>query len=409
MQEIIKSKMEIELNEIEIEQRRCSHCGRLINGYDFTEFDEKIFCDECSNDLLTTCDDCGEVVYRENCYINYNQNMTICDWCYEDHWTTCEDCGTMIHIDDAYWTDGEYYICEYCRDEYTSCERCGALVHNDYIYCEYDGDYDYLCEHCHDTYGQNSRIIHSYNYKPQPIFYGDGVRYIGVELEIDKGGEDNENAKLLLDTANENDERIYIKHDGSINDGFEIVSHPMTIDEHINNMKWDKVMIDALNMDYRSHNTSTCGLHLHVSRRAFGDTYATQDENIAKVLYFVEKHWDNILNFTRRTIENLEHWASRYGIEENAIKTYEKAKGDYNRYRAINLRNDNTIEFRMFRGTLKYSTFIATLQFVDFLCEYCINSTIEAIQNCDWYEFTESIDGDKNAELIEYLRNRNLM
>ena len=32
-------------------------------------------------------------------------------------------------------------------------------------------------------------IIHDYYYKPEPIFYGDGPRYLGVELELDDGGE----------------------------------------------------------------------------------------------------------------------------------------------------------------------------------------------------------------------------
>jgi hypothetical protein len=91
---------------------------------------------------------------------------------------------------------------------------------------------------------------------------------MGVELEFDCGGENNENAKSLLDIANKNGEHIYCKHDGSLNEGFEIVSHPMTLDYHLHEMKWCEVMEEALSLDYLSHNTSTCSLHIHVNRDA---------------------------------------------------------------------------------------------------------------------------------------------
>ena len=45
-------------------------------------------------------------------------------------------------------------------------------------------------------------IIHDYYYKPEPIFYGDGPRYLGVELELDDGGENEFCASKLLDIAN---------------------------------------------------------------------------------------------------------------------------------------------------------------------------------------------------------------
>ena len=38
----------------------------------------------------------------------------------------------------------------------------------------------------------------------------------------------------------------------------------------------------------------------------------------------------------------------------------------------MNLTNDDTIEFRMFRGTLKFNTLIATLQLVDRVCDVAI-------------------------------------
>ena len=80
---------------------------------------------------------------------------------------------------------------------------------------------------------------------------------MGVELEVDIGGEYDDNASVLLNIANESEERIYCKHDSSINDGFEIVSHPMSLDYHMNEMNWSEVFAKAIAMDYRSHYTFT--------------------------------------------------------------------------------------------------------------------------------------------------------
>ena len=45
------------------------------------------------------------------------------------------------------------------------------------------------------------QVIHSYDYRPEAIFYGDGPRYFGVELEIDSGGEDDDNAQQIMRKA----------------------------------------------------------------------------------------------------------------------------------------------------------------------------------------------------------------
>lgn len=163
-----------------------------------------------------------------------------------------------------------------------------------------------------------SRYIHDYSYKPDPEFKGEGKRYFGVELEVDYGGKDNDNAKEVLDIANYDRENIYIKSDGSLDDGFEIVTHPMTLNYHINLMPWEEVMRKLIRMGYKSHKAGTCGLHIHINRTAFGDTYDEQENVVARILFFIEHHWDKILKFSRRTEVQMERWAARYGMKNKA-------------------------------------------------------------------------------------------
>ena len=52
------------------------------------------------------------------------------------------------------------------------------------------------------------------------------MRYYGVELEIDMGGRDDDNADNLYNIANRESDVLYIKSDSSLDEGMELVSHP---------------------------------------------------------------------------------------------------------------------------------------------------------------------------------------
>lgn len=80
----------------------------------------------------------------------------------------------------------------------------------------------------------------------------------------------------------------------------EIVTHPMSLEYH-KDFCWDRVMKKAVYLGYRSHQTSTCGLHIHANRDSLGLNRDEQDEVISRILYFVEHHWNEMLKFSRRT------------------------------------------------------------------------------------------------------------
>ena len=169
-------------------------------------------------------------------------------------------------------------------------------------------------------------------------------------------------------------------------------------------------MEEALEMDYVSHNASTCGLHIHVGRSAFGDSDEAQEAGIGRVVFFVEKHWNELVKFSRRGATQLNRWAARYAtISDTAKETYRKAKDKYaGRYVAVNLENYATIEFRMFRGTLRYQTFAATLQLVDEICQLAINCSDGDLEALSWSEFVSAIDAEAKPELIAYLKSKRL-
>ena len=351
----------------------CSNCHNEFAAELLTEFGHQRLCPDCLARNTVICSHCGDRIWDDD---NAGTGDTpLCQHCYDEYYENCTDCGTLLRREDCYYTDGD--------DDRPYCPDCYRKV-------------------------EEKAAIHDYGYKPAPQFCGDGSRFFGVELEIDEGGEDRSNAATLLDIANSDGlAHIYCKHDASLDDGFEIVTHPMTLSYHLSDMPWEDVLHEAVRMGYTSHQACTCGLHVHMNRTAFGDSEDEQDAAIARVLYFFEKHWEELLKFSRRTQDQLDRWAARYGFKEQPkdILTHVKAGRHRGRYTAVNLTNAETVEFRMFRGTLKYNTLCATLQLLDRICDVALSMSDEQLKAMSWTTF---VSGCTQTELVRYLKERRL-
>ena len=336
----------------------------------------------------------------------------VCKYCREHgSYHQCEDCGDWFLNEDMRGDDNDIWVCDYCYDEsWYTCNNCECLVHADDVHEINDC---YYCETCAEEIEDENETIHDYSYKPDPDFYhtqedfthGTPL-YMGVELEVDKG----EDPQKLAEELQGNVSEIYCKHDGSLEDGVEIVSHPCTLAYHTDELDWEWIRKKCCEYGFTSHDAGTCGLHVHVNRDFFGNNQNEIDLNIAKVVLLVNRFWEShMIPFSRRTEEQLNHWASKNEItledDDNDATLANKARDLRNkgRYYAVNLRNANTIEFRLFRGTLKASTFNATLQFVDTLCRFAKELNINDINKTTWEDIFRDVD---YPDLIDYLTKR---
>ena len=348
------------------ETRICANCGAEHPLDAMFRIGSDWLCESCADEFTVVCDACGERVYSEDAV--EDSNYTLCESCFDEDYVRCADCDRILRRDRAYWDDDDAY-CSSCWDDHCS-------------------------------------VIHEYSYTPDLVFHGKGLRHFGVELEIDGGGTDRYNAEKLLNIANAEAENLYIKTDGSLDDGLELVTHPMTLEYHLNEMPWAAVLCKAQELDYLSHAAGTCGLHVHISRLAFGCTYEQQEDAIARLLYFVEKFWAELLRFSRRTQGQMNRWAARYGMKLTPTDQMSHAKNSCaGRYTAVNLTNSDTVEIRMFRGTLKLNTLKATLQMVNHLCEVAVSLSDSEVQDMSWFDFLDTVH---EPELIHYLKERRL-
>jgi uncharacterized C2H2 Zn-finger protein len=298
-----------------------------------------------------------------------------------------------------------------CAQVYRRCPVCNRFYHK--RFAVFDGE-EFVCPDCGVAFeaALEEDVIKAHSYKPKAKHYGHFQKdlLLGIELEVDHGGKDNKKAKELLKivNGNEHEKYVYIKHDGSLNDGFEIVSQPATLHVHISQIPWRKAFEYLKKQSYESDNTSTCGLHVHINRLFLGKTYRSIVNTEARILFFFETFWNKLVKFSRRTQYEISRWCERYGTTD-----YDQAIlwNNESRYYALNFQNRATIEFRIFKGTLDYNTFIATLALVHNIVMYCKKFGKEAIRKRGWFGFVNFIaeqDKPENKVLIDYMTKRGI-
>jgi len=273
--------------------------------------------------------------------------------------------------------------------------RCGDVISPSQHYIYPNSSYSF-------TFSGSylSEYINRYDYKPEYIFHkieNDDDLYFGAEIEIDNGGELSDTAKEIVEFMGK--ENVFCKHDGSLRNGFEIVTHPMTIGYH-KSLPYAKLFQRLINKGYRSHDTTTCGLHIHFNRSFFGNEKLYQDLSISNMLYLFEKFWDKVVLVARR---DSNRYAKRFNLykDETPIDMYAKSK-NASKYGAINLMHNDTVEIRIYKGTLNVDTFYNTIEFTKVFAELAKEVNIYNIQSVTW----EDISSRFSNELKSYIESR---
>ena len=259
------------------------------------------------------------------------------------------------------------------------------------------------------------KYIHDYNYKPEYISHymsnedSNTTLLLGAEIEVDCGGKSEEHAKKVLEIVcgidpNNADkvleDKMYCTSDGSLRAGIEFDTMPCSLEYHKNEMKY-KEMFEYLDKHgYKAHDTDTCGLHVHVDRKYLGKSELVQQLTISKILYILEKFNDEICVIARRN-NSYSKFVGDGKNEKSVVELYAKYK-DKDKHVALNLKHKESIEFRCFKGTLKYETFILTLEFVKDIVDYAKSINIEEVELIKWSDLMDTF----SDELKEYYNNR---
>ena len=341
-------------------------------------------------------EDDGEYIEEANGWIsfdwlNYNCNV-------------CEDCDKFIfdEDDDVYITNYGH-ICQHCyeRGDYGCCENCCDSFCGDDLRIGADGYY--YCWSCYEEEeGCHDRRVRSYHehkneFTPYKLDKEKNPYYIGFELEIEHKDNTTRNEEEALDILQ--NLNVVFEEDGSLNDsGVEIISQPQSYNYIMKNKdKIKQAFEGVVKLGYISHNSDNCGLHFHFTRPK-NDKYTIQ-----RIWLILETFKNEIKQITRRGGDD--HWCK--WLSDN---TYEKIKAlnsdyindhkDGDRYKALNNTNTNTIEFRIFKGTLNFETFISDLQFLNNI--YKLAKSNKDLCLITWDELT------KGEYISKYIKEKNI-
>ena len=379
---------------------QCDDCGKwlLIDDHNYvTTYDGDHFCDDCEYDNVFWCDYHEQYErYPDDARTVYACNGNTEQWCesaveYGAFWCYYNEeyySNDFYDSEEVFNQYGEYETWERytARDNAYYCDECGCYFT--------ESAYDFeagMCDGCASESHRSTNplnLLKSYHTSKNNNtlqFYGES-KYVnpvglGFELEIDttySNAQENQ-GKLLLALHEAFGDRLTYETDGSLENGFEIISAPHTKSE-MYLVDWTKMLELCREHGYTSHDNGNCGLHFHVSGYMFGATKEKQYDTIAKVIAFYEYHYNEFVKISRRDDYHAGRWAGKYGLrytnmEEyktgclNIVKRY--ATGwDNDRYKAINLTNRSrdglfkTVEFRINRGTLNPNTFYASFDMI---------------------------------------------
>lgn len=380
---------------------QCYNCDNWIPKDHALEVDEEFFCDDdCVRDCgYAQCEKCGEWVCSDDMIETEDGSLFCSEECAEDAgYRQCHNCDEWHRRRDMYLTaDSDEWFCEDCLDDLYWCEGCEQYFEYDDNVTWSDDDECYYCTDCWDSHCGGNRI-RSYHASKNADDYTflrvedekrSDVPFMGHELEVDGGHSPGE---LVEEIADDNPDTFFYEHDGSLSpNGVEIISQPASLLWYeANRDLYKRLRQTCLKYRYSSHDNERCGLHVHVDKQYFGKKRRDVELCVARLLFLFERHWSNLTTFARRTDEQL-HWCKRYpgcssGVERSAIYRAKHMGGYGDRYCALNLTNEHTVEFRLWRGTLNVQTFMATIKFTARLCKLAKETPIAQLARMTWEE-----------------------
>ncbi|MGH3737837.1 MAG: hypothetical protein ACRDT6_19830 [Micromonosporaceae bacterium] len=213
--------------------------------------------------------------------------------------------------------------------------------------------------------------MHDYSYKPPPVFHGVGPLFLGVEIEVETP---DSYEQECAEIANEYlGDLGYLKQDGTIINGFEIVTHPMSYEWALANFPWH--MLTELGQA-GCEATSNTGIHVHVARAALDSPC-----HIYRWMKLIYRNQPEVEMVARRSAPD---WAAFTADDRQAVKHYAKGIRGHDRYRAINTNNRDTFEVRVFASSLDPGEVKAALAFTAGSVEYTRRLSIARLAAGAW-------------------------
>ena len=362
-------------------------------------------CISCFDQKYFRCADCGETykisdLQEVETSDSPGRPRKVCKKCAK-RYVRCEVCGRISHEQyqlrfdyrDAEGNHKEFCGCRSCVEQkFNRCSGCGSFFPKDSSTKFFDsgrwngdgpsgGDRDQVCEKCFYT----NFVIRSYNWKPKvhmfrksdaddtPILFGFENE---IELDRNRSGsmrreEDSRRIRLSdgrdlsisyrMWIAHEIDqlmpELIYMKNDGSLSYGIELVSHPATWNFWRDQLEPLEKLFGWLRGERcQGLEAPTAGMHVHISR---GQMKLEHQNSLSAFVHGNHEFIGRIARRKSNHYSKLQHVDRQ--MKDDSVSRYLVNNGD--RYQAVNWQNKNTLEIRIFQSNLNTEEFLSNIEF----------------------------------------------
>ena len=234
---------------------------------------------------------------------------------------------------------------------------------------------------------------------------------LGLELELECAGvRRSELAETVIGRIGRTEDGsryALCENDGSLDNGFEIVTAYTGLDMHEAMLKslFSKPLRGA-----KSHDTSTCGLHVHVCKSTMTLYHAAKlvlfinaPEN-AKLIHAIARRESTGFAEIKNKAEN-KHWLR--GAMCRADDSEKLRNLNSSRYEALNFYNPRTVEFRLFKGSLKYTTVMACLEFARLCWFFSRDTSANNLTTAAFIDYMDKPENKRNSRhLLTLLHGR---
>jgi hypothetical protein len=431
----VRNTAEIQILQIDgVGEKRityCLDCGRAIKKLKKRRFHAQLkgdaeeqryyMCDLCRNNY-SECRDCKKMhksrvlfrVYDTQKDYDAHQNglgskyVLVCRSCYEHGYMKCMKCGLPTHKDTftkVFPANNQpRYLCEHCeKNDRCKCRDCGVNTYRSIAVMGNNGAR--FCPECWEK-----RVpIHNHDYKPSKFNFKGGKRegkvsmsalHFGIELEIERlDSAISREAMAELIKERFGTEYGYLVHDGSLDDGVELVSHPVTWDRYVTEKdRWNEVLLYVRKKDWGV--LSTCGVHVHMTKAAF------KQFQLFKFLKFFHtgsnKKFIDLIAGRKQVKYAVFNATDAAEISKVAKDKKNRPFGGNMHYNAVNLMSPDTLEVRIFRGTVEPLIFHKNVEFCQALFEFSMtHATREMIEK--YFRLYVEANKKRFPALVEYL------
>ena len=374
-----------------------SHCEDVfIDNYDYTSgLHHKVFesmRDVCNSKGLSLrneilyCDHIGEPDARAR---SGGRMRYFCQHCMED--------DNVI----VYANDDDEYICR--SDAYYDDNNDQWLAHepdNDSYDSDDNGDYD---SDTNNLMSYSTNVLDHLAFDTSFTSAPFGNFHMGVEFELVTRGDMSDAVDDVHGALGE--DYCICKNDGSLPDGgFEIVTAPRGLDEHIKRFSEWKI-----SSDYSAWKNGRCGMHVHIDSRAFTSL------TLGKFIMLIN---------TEANADFIRKIAGRHPLMDSQARTYcrtetqteltnpsKALKGKSNdRYTMVNIANlkrveakrlgvptydsgrYNTVELRIYRASLKKERLLAQLEFTHAAVMFCRVASMRDLDGVSFLKWLKTTD-----------------